>query len=54
MITALSFVLDTSLRERLRSAAEVANGCMNLALSNGGATVAEYERAMIEFQAYFK
>lgn len=54
MITALPFVLDVTLRERLRSAAGVANGCMNLRGTNGGALAEAYERAMIEVQHYFK
>lgn len=54
LITALPFVTDVELRERLRTAGVVANGCMNLRASNEGGSYGEFSRAMIEVQAYFK
>lgn len=54
LITALPFVTDSELRERLRSAGVVANGCMNLRAVNEGGSWDEFSRAMYEVQAYFK
>ena len=54
LITALPFVTDPELRERLRSVGTVTNGCMNLRAVNEGGTWDEFSRAMIEVQAYFK
>jgi hypothetical protein len=54
MITALPFVLDVELRERMRSAARVVNGYFNVQAANEGGTEQEIARAMIEVQSYFK
>ncbi len=59
MISSLPFIHDKDLRERMRSAAQMVNDCYNLrAVSTpdtvDGGSVAVYERAMIEVQAYFK
>jgi hypothetical protein len=54
LIRALPFVLDTQLRERLRSAGFVVNGCFNLRAAGTGGSSDQFERAMIDVQRYFK
>lgn len=59
MITALPFIQDQELRERMRSAAQMVNDCYNIRAGSRpdaakGGTVTMYGRAMIEVQAYFK
>jgi hypothetical protein len=54
LIRALPFVLDAELRERLRSAGSVVNGCYNLRAGGAGGSVDQFERAMIDVQRYFK
>lgn len=59
MISSLPFIHDGDLRKRMRSAAKMVNDCYNIRagstpeIAHGG-TVAVYERAMIDVQAYFK
>lgn len=54
LIRALPFVLDAQLRERLRSAGFVVNGCYNLRAAGTGGSPDQFERAMIDVQRYFK
>jgi hypothetical protein len=54
LIRALPFVLDAELRERLRSAGFVVNGCLNLRAAGAGGSSDQFERAMIDVQRYFK
>jgi hypothetical protein len=54
LIRALPFVLDGQLRERLRSAGHVVNGCYNLRGGGTGGSPDQFERAMIDVQRYFK
>lgn len=54
LIRALPFVLDVQLRERLRSAGSVVNGCYNLRGGGTGGSSDQFERAMIDVQRYFK
>jgi hypothetical protein len=54
LICALPFVLDADLRERLRSAGFVVNGCYNLRGNGTGGSPGQFERAMIDVQRYFK
>jgi hypothetical protein len=54
LIRALPFVLDVELRERLRSAGFVVNGCYNLRAGGTSGSVNQFERAMIDVQRYFK
>lgn len=54
LIHALPFVLDAQLRERLRSAGSVVNGCYNLRAAGPGGSPDQFERAMIDVQRYFK
>lgn len=54
LICALPFVLDSELRERLRSVGFMVNGCLNLRASSPNGTPDQFTRAAIEVQRYFK
>jgi hypothetical protein len=54
LICSLPYILDPELRERIRSAGTMANACFNLRAVGPGGTDAEFSRAIIEVQRYFK
>jgi len=54
LISALPFVVDVELRERLRTAGVIARDCMSIRAVGQGGTVEEFDRAIIEVQRYFK